>query len=309
MAKNNGRTIKKVRFVVNPASGRPGPILSTLNEAFKNTGIDWDIALTKKSGDATDLAKAWLAEKIDLVGVYGGDGTLMEVISGMKDTEVPLGILPGGTGNVLATELGIPGDLKRACELLAKGPWKIRTIDVGQFNNRYFTQRASFGYESEMVKGARRKTKNRCGRLAYVLSSIDAVKKIKIAGYDIVVDGKKHHEEGVTCIVANCGNLGFSSRLTLDKAIDVADGLLDVLVVKKVRPALLKYLYKNITDGEPPEDRELVAHWQGKEIKVTSQPAQVVQCDGEILGKMAIHARIVPQAVKVVVPKKAGRHD
>jgi diacylglycerol kinase (ATP) len=304
MVKNSDVKLKKVHFIINPASGRMEPILPVINEVMAETGIDWDVSITKKAGDGTRLARALVDQNVDLIAVYGGDGTLMEVITGMTGSGVPLGILPGGTGNVLATELGIPGNIKEGCLLITEGPSELRAIDLGQFNKRFFTQRTSYGYETEMVKGAKRKTKNRFGRLAYFLSSMGALQNLKIADYDVLVDGQKHHEQGITCIVANSGNMGFSSKFTLDKTIDVSDGLLDVLVVKKAHPGLLKYLYKNLTRGDPPEDHELVAHWQGRDVKVSSRPHQVVQCDGEVLGKVPIHAKVIPHAIEILVPKK-----
>jgi len=304
MPKTTEIKLKKIHFIINPASGRMEPILPIINEVMKDSDIKWDISITKKAGDCTRLAKELSAQKVDLVAVYGGDGSIMEAITGLKDTGVPLAILPGGTGNVLATDLGIPGNLKEACEVITKGPAHLRFIDLGQYDKRFFTQRTSYGYETEMVKGAKRSTKNKFGRLAYVLSSVGALQKIKIATYDIEVDGKKHSVKGVTCIVANTGNIGFSADLTLDQRIDINDGLLDVIVIKKVHISLVRYLYRIFVRGNPSDDHALVAHWQGKDIKVNAKPAQIVQCDGEVLEKLPIHAKIVPDAIQILVLKK-----
>jgi len=78
--------------------------------------------------------------------VYGGDGTLMEAISGLIGSEIPLVILPGGSANVVATELGIPKDLQESCTLLVHGPLETKTIDVGQFDTRYFITGVSLGF-------------------------------------------------------------------------------------------------------------------------------------------------------------------
>jgi diacylglycerol kinase family enzyme len=90
----------------------------------------------------------------------------------------------------------------------------------------------------------------------------------------------------------------------LDKHIDVSDGLLDVLVVRKANFNLLKHIAVTLLKHERPHNLELVQHWQGKEISVSSIPKQTVQCDGEVLEKMPLHIKIIPGAIKVLVPKE-----
>src|SRR5689334_18509397 len=90
---------KRIHVIVNPAAGKDTPILGTLNKTFADTGIDWDIFVTKGAGDAHRLAKEAASAGVDAVAVNGGDGTVMEVASGLMNTNVPLAILPGGTAN------------------------------------------------------------------------------------------------------------------------------------------------------------------------------------------------------------------
>lgn len=295
--------IKHLPIIINPAAGKPEPILAVLNDVFKDSNIKWDVLIVKKDGDAAQFVKELLAEKEQMLGVYGGDGTVMEVMSGLMGTKVPLVIFPGGTANVMAVELGIPLELKEVCEMIREEKYQLKTIDMAQFNKRYFMLRVAFGFEAEMVKGADRESKNKLGRFAYFLSAMKAMKKIKLTEYEITIDDKKQTVRGLTCIVANSGSAGFAD-LTLLKQIDVSDGLLDVLVIKKFDLSLVKYIWRILIKGNPSEDRELVGHWQGKEIKVTSKPKQEVVCDGEMLDKIAIHAKIIPEAVQVLVPTK-----
>jgi diacylglycerol kinase (ATP) len=110
---------------------------------------------------------------------------------------------------------------------------------------------------------------------------------------------------GLTCIVANVGNLGFSN-ISYDKHIDVSDGFLDVVVIRKVNLSLFKLLAVTLLKRERPDNLELVEHWQGKDISVSSSPKQTIQCDGEVLEEMPLHIKIIPGAVKVLVPEKEG---
>ena len=110
---------KKIHVVVNPASGKNEPILNVLNDVFHQyDDVEWSISITKKFGDATDQAREVAQNGADLVAGYGGDGTQHEIANGIMGTTAVMGVLPGGTGNGFATELGTPKELKPAVELL-----------------------------------------------------------------------------------------------------------------------------------------------------------------------------------------------
>jgi len=293
--------IKNIHIVINPASGKDESMLPTINVAMKEAGIKWEASITHKAGDATESAKAAVKAGVDAVAVYGGDGAVMEVSSGLIGSDIPLIILPGGSTNVLANELGIPIDLKEACGLVGKAPLKYKTVDVGQFDNRYFIVGISIGFGADMVKGADREAKNKNGIMAYFYSGIDALKRIKLANYHLKIDGNEFDVQGLMCVVANAGNMGFT-KISLDKHIDISDGLLDVVIIRKVNFNLLRHMLTTLIKRERPHNIELVQHWQGKEISITSSRKQVVQCDGEILEKMPSLIKVIPAAIQVLVP-------
>ncbi|MCX5794664.1 MAG: diacylglycerol kinase family lipid kinase [Elusimicrobia bacterium] len=297
------KKITDIHIIINPASGQGGSILSIINASMKEAGIEWKAAITHRAGDAIQLAKAAVKDGADALAVYGGDGTVMEAVSGLIGSDIPLAILPGGSANVLATELGIPGDLKEACALLGRVPPETKAIDVGRFDERYFTAGVCFGFEADVVKGADREAKNKHGIFAYLLSAAAAMRKAEKAVYHLKIDGEEHEVQGWTCIVANTGNLGFSS-VSFDKHIDVSDGLLDVVVVRKANLSLLKLLAVTLIQRERPHDLELVQHWQGRDISVSASPEQTVQCDGEVLDRIPLHFKVVPGAIQVLVPGK-----
>jgi len=145
---------KRIHIIVNPVSGQEKPILGTLNKALHPAGIDWEIKVTKQAGDARRYAEQAAAEGADVVGVYGGDGTVMEAASGLLGKDLPLAIFPGGTANVMSVELGIPGDLAQASALICGDERDYRKIDVGQVNDQYFLLRVGTGFEADLVKGA-----------------------------------------------------------------------------------------------------------------------------------------------------------
>jgi len=108
-----------------------------------------------------------------------------------------------------------------------------------------------------------------------------------------MIDGKQHEVQGLTCIITNTGNLGFSN-ISYDKHIDVSDGWLDVLVLRKANLSLFKHFATTLIKRERPVNLELVEHWQGKEISVSSTPKQTIQCDGEILKEMPLQIQVIP---------------
>lgn len=297
------KKIKNIRIIINPASGIGESILPVINASMKEAGILWEASITHQPHDAIQFAKAAVKEGADALAVYGGDGTLMEAISGLIGSEIPLAILPGGSANVLATELGIPASLKEACMLLSQHPAETKTIDVGQFNKHYFITRISIGFEADVVKGTHRQTKNKLGIFAYFLSAAAALKKTKKTIYHLKIDGQEREVQGLACIITNTGNLGFS-KISFDKHIDVSDGFLDVIVVRKANLSLLKLMVITFLKRERPDNLELVEHWQGKDIRVSSSPQQAIQCDGEVLEKIPLHIKIIPAAIKILVPKQ-----
>ena len=297
------KKIKNIHIIINPAAGEEEAILPFINASMKEAGITWEAFITHEAGDGIKFARAAVKAGVDALAVYGGDGTLMEAISGLIGSEVPLIILPGGSANVTATGLGIPKDFKEVCTLLGHGDLETKTIDVGQFDTSYFITAISVGFGADLVKGADRKSKNKFGILAYFLSAAAALKITKKVVYHLKIDGKECKLKGFTCIIANVGNLGFT-KISLDKHIDISDGFLDVVVLRKVNFSLLKHIVVTLLKRERPHNLELVQHWQGKEISVSSTPQQTVQCDGEVLEKMPLHIKIIPGAIKVLVPKE-----
>lgn len=298
------KKIKYIHIIINPAAGIGESILPVINASMKEASIKWEALITHQAGDATLFAKAAVKEGVDALAVYGGDGTLAEAVSGLIGSEIPLVILPGGSANVMANELGIPAGLKEACALLGHGPLETKAIDVGQFDKRYFIVGLGIGFSADLVKGAGREAKNRIGILAYFWSAAGALKKLKLAHYHIKIDKKEYEVKGLTCIVTNTGNLGFT-KISLDKHIDVSDGLLDIVVVRKANLGLLNLLAITLIKQERPDNFELVGHWQGKEISISATPKhQVVQCDGEMIETIPLHIKVIPGAIKVLVPKK-----
>lgn len=293
---------ERVAVVINPAAGQDRPILGVMSRVFHAAGVDWDVFVTKRPGDAYRYAKEAVEDGYPVVAVYGGDGTVGEVASALIHTNVPLAIFPGGTANVMSVELGIPSDLAEACALAFSSAGRLRHVDMGQIGDRYFMLRVGIGVEAEMVEGADRTLKDRLGTLAYMLSALQALRDPTIATYRLTLDGVTTVTEGMTCIIANTGSLG-RSTLTLAPTIDVSDGLLDVVVIRAGDlPSLLSVAASVLSRTE---DAEPLQHWQAREITVEVDPDQAVTVDGEMVDISPIAVRVMPQALSVIVPATA----
>jgi diacylglycerol kinase (ATP) len=290
---------KRVHVVVNPAAGQDYPVLSVLNRVFHPAGIDWDVFVTKQAGDARRYAEQAVQAGVDAVGVYGGDGTVREVATGLIGTDVPLAILPGGTANVIAVELGIPSDLAQAAALVGADQPADRRIDVGQIGDHYFLIRVGMGFEAQMVQGADRPLKDRVGPLAYAVAAMQALAAPTVAEYRLTIDGTVVECAAMTCIIANAGSFG-ALPLTIAPTIDIGDGLLDIVVVTRADLPSLVQVAASIVAGN--EDAEPLQRWRAREVHVEADPPQSVQVDGELWGHTPFTARIVPQAIRVLVP-------
>jgi len=289
----------RITVIVNPAAGVPEPVLSILNDAWAEADIDWDVAITHKPGDGREAARKAAEEGVDAVGVYGGDGTVAEVASALAEGGPPMLLLPGGTGNALAEDLGIPPTLAEAAALAVGDAGEARLVDLGRDGDTWFVLRLTMGFEAEMVANATREMKDRYGWLAYAFSGLQTLAAPPTATYSLVVDGEHHECAGVAAIVANSAASGMRG-IRLAENVDVSDGLLDVIVATS--PDLLGWL-GNAADAAQGLEPRMLNHWRGSDIRVESAPAQTVLADGEEMGAGPVHVTVVPGAIRVLVPK------
>ncbi|MCX6048030.1 MAG: diacylglycerol kinase family protein, partial [Chloroflexi bacterium] len=190
---------QKMQVIINPVAGQDEPVLQQLNAVLRECAVDWEIAVTKQAGDARRFAQQAVHHGVDIVAAYGGDGTVAEVASGLVGSSVALAILPGGTANVMALELGIPTDLAQAARLACGVESRLEKIDMGQVYDKHFLLRAGVGLEAAITEQADRSLKDRLGILAYFWSALRNLRNPEIAHYQLVLDGQAIECAGVTC--------------------------------------------------------------------------------------------------------------
>lgn len=296
---------KHIHVVVNPASGQNEAILNTINDIFHPAGVSWSVSVTNTYGDGNRQARQAVEDGADIVVAYGGDGTVMEVVNGLIGTDVPLGILPGGTGNVLSVEVGIPQTLVEAAKLLVSEDSAVRRIDAGQCDadgweeSRHFLLRVASGFDAQRVNMTDRELRDKFGRMAYFVGALQAIPESTAVQYSFTLDGEQVQVEGFTCLVTNAGNMGIEG-LSLAPDIDIGDGLLDVISVNDLDFASLSAAIKSITNQQP--EPEHFRHWQAREVTIASDPAQPVIGDGEKWGETPVTIKVLPKAIGVITP-------
>lgn len=284
---------KHIHFIINPASAKEEAVLSLIYQAFKDSKIDWDVSVTKKHLDAGMIAKK-LIGKTDLIAVYGGDGCVTAVAAALHGTQTPMAIIPGGTANVMAKELGVPIDTKDALAVLRKG--KIKKVDMGLVNGEPFLLRVNLGIMADMVLEAGRGLKDSIGQLAYGVSTLKTVAQADLTNYELKIDGKKIGTAGVALTITNSGHMGIGD-MDLQPGISVTDGLLDVILLKD--NDILSVL-KVAGSALLQQKSATLEHWIAKKVVVTLNKPQAFICDDAERKASKLKIEIVPKSLSIL---------
>lgn len=253
---------------------------------------------TSTRGEAESLARAAVAEGFDKVIAAGGDGTVNEVVNGIGGADVALGLLPLGTMNVFATELGLPGnDLGRCWQIIQKA--QTRRIDLPSANGKRFVQLAGVGFDAQVVQETSRALKRSFGPLSYLMSAAQIAARqpprLHIESKDAAT------KEGSFVLVGN-GRL-YGGRFPFFKQAVLDDGLLDVLVFKRLNYIeIIRYMQDVIFSSQitSPE----VEYFQTTSLKVTSASTVPVEMDGELVGNCPVQFEICNRGLRVFAPAR-----
>jgi diacylglycerol kinase (ATP) len=299
--KTSGVKLKHIHFIVNPASGKQEPVLSYINSAMAEAKLEWDISVTKKDLGAGDIARE-LIGKTDLVAVYGGDGCVTAVASALHGTVLPMAIIPGGTANVMAKELGIPLETVDALALLAHDKHQLMAVDMGVVNGMPFLLRVNLGIMADMVTQADRGLKESIGQLAYGVTAVKAVTQAQSVNYELEIDGEEITAAGVSLTVTNSGNMGIGD-FALQPGISITDGLLDVILMKDNS---LVSVFKLAGSALLQQETEALQHWKAKKIKISMPQEQSFICDDTEHTSRKLDVEIVPGSIQMLVPAKTN---
>ena len=291
--------------ILNPAAGwrRSLELRKQLERAFPRHGISCEIVLTEKPGDAFDLAKQAADHEFELVVACGGDGTVNEVANALVGSRTALGIVPIGSVNVLARELGVPLRAADAVRAIARGSPK--PIDVGCANGRYFTLMAGFGFDAEVVANVLQPIKDWIGTSAYVLSALETLAKYRATDVTLEMPNETYSTKAFLVIVANASTYSYNLKMAPLAVPD--DGLLDICVFERpitdrigfVRQVADVFVHRHLY-------HRAVRYFRTNRVTVKSEPEILMQLDGDAFGCTPVEIALSPGALNVIMPRASG---
>ncbi|MBD2437489.1 YegS/Rv2252/BmrU family lipid kinase [Nostoc sp. FACHB-110] len=290
-------------LIFNPVAGQGDPEQELIEiRALLEPAIELDIQFTTEEIGADALAYAAVERGVNEIIASGGDGTLSAAAAAAINTNIPFGIISRGTANAFATALGIPDTIEAACQTILQGT--TRNIDVAYCNDRPMILLAGIGFEAETVEKANREAKNRFGIIAYILAGIQQLRELQSFDVEIETDDKIIKTTAAAVTVANAAPP--TSVLAQGPAgIIYNDGLLDLTIVAPVNTAgaiaATYHLFQSASAGNAAE-RDDIGYLRAKQFKITTDPAQKVVLDGELVGTTPIEVKCVPEGLKVFVP-------
>ncbi|SFU47098.1 lipid kinase, YegS/Rv2252/BmrU family [Clostridium sp. DSM 8431] len=289
--------MKNVRFIYNPYSGE-NVILHELDKVIKlhqDKGyqiVPYRIDRDKDVSEALDIVD----ETYKYVLIAGGDGTVDSVVNAMKvrNLDLPIAVLPLGTANDFATFLGMSQDVSECLELILST--EAKGVDIGKINEKYFVNVASSGLFTDVSQKTDVNLKNTIGKLAYYLKGIEEIPnfrklKVKLTSKDMIYDGEMY-----LVLVFNGQTAG---SFKLANRADVADGMLDVIMIKAVAIREILPLLISILKGEH-LDSDKVLYFKTDDVLIESTEDIVTDIDGERGPDFPLHIQCIKDGIKVL---------
>lgn len=309
----------RVLLITNPAAARTDArAVLSVRDTLRGAGWRVEVLATAAPGDARRFASEAAAESrngsgggggggggFDALLSVGGDGTAMQVASGLVGSRIPLGLVPGGTGNILARNLRLPTDPLRAARAILKGvPYEM---DLGQVTRpdgeHFFAVCAGAGFDAQIMAATDTMFKRRWKIGAYFYKALATLPQVRSVTHRVTVDGTEHTVEAAMVLVANCKEL-VPRLVSVSPAVRPNDGWFDVMALKAdgVWDSVLSFAAflksRGATDGA---GRIWSARGRIIKVEVLNGAQRPVQLDGELAGLTPFETRLVPGALRVIV--------
>ena len=297
-------TQKKLVLIVNPCSGRAKMHSELLKVVEVFSAADYTVTVypTKNRGDATEYASKLNKDEFDLVVVCGGDGTLNEVITGLMRAKIkiPIGYIPSGTLNEWSGGLNISRNIEKAAKDITDNN-QVK-LDIGQFDDKYFSYTASFGAFTSASYSAPQSVKNVLGQAAYFFEGIKSLGNIKAIHLKLTHDDIVTEGDYLFGAISNSLSVGGIVKYNKN-LVALNDGQFEVLLIKKPNHIIKLH---NIIDGILRKDfnREDIVFFKAKSVTIESEEKVSWTLDGEFAetqGKKEINN--INNAITFIVPK------
>jgi diacylglycerol kinase (ATP) len=290
-----------ILFIANPVAGkgRAKEIVPIIERICFEKGIDHKIRYTTRPKEAIELAKEAAAFGFERIIAVGGDGTLNEVLNGVAGRSSSLGVIPAGSGNDFVRTIGQSKNIEDVIYQNIFG--KIKAVDLGRCNGRYFINVASIGLDAEVVVKAQGAKKFVSGESAYLAAIINTVLTYRGKRTKVKIDDISFEEDTLLMAVAN-GKFYGGGMLPAPNA-DFEDGYFDICFVKNIPKLKILYLFPKYIKGQH-EDIKEVSFYRGKKVSVTSEEGIAVNIDGETFVNKKVDFEIIEKGINIIVPDK-----
>ncbi|HEX6889685.1 MAG TPA: diacylglycerol kinase family protein [Chryseolinea sp.] len=297
-------TEKKILFIVNKHAGigYASDLEHTINSACKKNHATCSIEFTQRKGHAIDLSKEARRNGFNQVIAVGGDGTINEVARGLIQSDMPMGIVPRGSGNGLARHLGIPLKITDAVDQIFDS--RTLPIDIFRVNGKLSLNVSGIGFDGHItnlfgVKSSR-------GLIGYVMLTIQEFLKFKEFETEIVMNGESIKRNAFIIAIANSSQYGNNARIA--PSASVCDGLLHINVVKRIPLFRLDFLY-SFFSGQL-DKSSLCEFMETTSLKIRTTKPMYYHVDGEPCGLSdSFDIELVPAALQVLVPSKIPNRE
>lgn len=282
-------------LIYNPASGGAGERRARRAiRALESLGCRVEALPTSGVGSATSLARRAAKREVPRLLAAGGDGTINEVVNGLAGSDTELAIIPTGTANVLAMELGVPLKIPDACRLACEGD-SVR-VDLGLAGDRYFTLMAGVGFDALVIKNVNPVLKKSIRRAAFPVTGLVTFIQQDLPLLQVSAAGRE--VEGYFVIVSNSRYYG--GKFGPAPEASMTDGRLDVCVLKgKGLQEMLNFWVAALRQSHV--DSGLADYFQAEEVWISCPGGDPVpvQTDGEIIGELPLKVTVAPAALRV----------
>jgi diacylglycerol kinase (ATP) len=293
-----------VWLIANPraGNGRGSRHASATTRALHDAGIVCRMMHPSSAQGTSDAAQEAVSRGARAVVACGGDGTVNAVLQGLVGTDVPLGIVAGGSGDDIAATLGFPvSDSSAVADYIVRAldGGRTRVVDVGQVTSegaprRYYVGVLSTGFDSAVNERA-----NRMPRLAgqrYNAAIVRELASFRPVTYDVTVDGEHHHDQGMLVAVGNGHRYG--NGMLVCPAAEPDDGLLDLTWLGAVSTPTFLRVFPSVFRGEHVR-HPAVTTYRGRSVTISAS-GQIAYADGERIGPLPISVEVVPGALRVL---------
>lgn len=272
-------------------------IFEQVKAIFAENHAEFEVWETSYAGHAVELARKAVREGYENVIAVGGDGTVLEVATGLNGSECCMGVIPAGTGNDFVRSLGIATDGEQAAHTILQN--HIRKVDMARTEEEnYFMNVAGCGFDTEVVRCTEKFKSAFKGQLAYLLGLLNALIGYRCVRAKIDIDGKIIEQKVFLVAVANGQTYG--GGMNVAPQADVADGLLDITVVDAVSGFTVLRILPKFIKGKHDEIKQIHSY-RGKQVRIECEKELPINMDGELIGHVPMSFEILPAALNMFV--------